>query len=305
MENEERWDDFWRKRKKEETKEHGSDDKTWGWRKIEWKRRVERRYCARYKSGDWGGEREDKSKDEAWWKERVKGEEGERSIVSFIPAFRNTPDYFSRRPYCDNVLIVVHFWKIARHECAFKIAGRGQWIFLSPWSFGIPYAETSWEDRPGIDATPNTARDFLLLVFASFVFSRFLKGFRGFFNELILCPPHWKYRRRDKTQSFLSLLFSFLLFHFFNPKINLKKKNHTPKFIQKERNSDPSINSNLVFEFFNKLQHKSIEKIRRRLRNRKPRLRILLKDFDYFIRVKKKKKKIKYTQIHGTISRYN
>ena len=174
-----------------------------------------------------------------------------------------------------------------------------------PWSFGIPYAETSWEDRPGIDATPNTARDFLLLVFASFVFSRFLKGFRGFFNELILCPPHWKYRRRDKTQSFLSLLFSFLLFHFFNPKINLKKKNHIQKFIQKERNSDPSINSNLVFEFFNKLQHKSIEKIRRRLRNRKPRLRILLKDFDYFIRVKKKKKKIKYTQIHGTISRYN
>lgn len=27
---------------------------------------------------------------------------GERSIVSFIPAFQNTPDYFSRCLYCDN-----------------------------------------------------------------------------------------------------------------------------------------------------------------------------------------------------------
>ena len=62
-------------------------------------------------------------------KERIRGrikrgeKGGERSIVSFIPAFQNTPDYFSRCLYCDNVLIVVHFWKIARHECAFKIAG--------------------------------------------------------------------------------------------------------------------------------------------------------------------------------------
>lgn len=110
--------------------------------------------------------------------------EGERSIVSFIPAFQNTPDYFSRCLYCDNVLIVVHFWKIARHECAFKIAGVSG--SSSPLILRDPLCRDFVRRSAGIDATPNTARDFPSRV----RLFRFLKGFRGFFNELILWPPH-------------------------------------------------------------------------------------------------------------------
>lgn len=76
------------------------------------------------------------------------GKEKDRLYRLFL-RFQNTPDYFSLRcPLLWQRLIVVHFWKIARHECAFKIAGVSGSSSPLPWSFGIPYAEkTSWEDR--------------------------------------------------------------------------------------------------------------------------------------------------------------
>lgn len=58
---------------------------------------------------------------------------------------------------------------------------------LLPWSFGIPYAETSWEDRRESSRHPTpTGIFFLVFDFEDVAFKAVLKDFFRFFNDIIL-----------------------------------------------------------------------------------------------------------------------
>lgn len=153
----------------------------------------------------------------------MKRGEGRRKIdcIVYSCVFR-TPPIISplRCPLLWQRLIVVHFWKIARHECAFKIAGVSGSSSPSSPSPHFPDPSGSLmrrrlrekiggnrrdtQHRPGF--SPSRVRLF-----------RFLKGFLGFFNELILPVENI-----DQRNSF----FLFSLFYSIsnkNSKIDLRK----------------------------------------------------------------------------------
>lgn len=147
--------------------------------------------------------------------------EGERSIVSFIPAFSEHPRLFLLFGvlYCDNGLLSSTSGKLRGMNAPLRSPGSVDLLLPPPPPPSLilrdPLCGEDFVRRSaGIDATPNTARDFRPSRVRLF---RFLKGFPGFFNELILPVENI-----DQRNSF----FLFSLFYSIsnkNSKIDLRK----------------------------------------------------------------------------------
>lgn len=159
------WDDFGEKKRKSET---------WEWRRETWGWTEENKVTSRGKGDDIARdtkagieeEREDKRKDGTWWKEREKWKEKDRLYRLFL-RFRTPPIIFLGAFIVTTSLLSSTSGKLRGMNAPLRSPGSVD--LLLPWSFGIPYAETSWEDRRESTRHP-TPPGIFLLVFASFAF---------------------------------------------------------------------------------------------------------------------------------------